>query len=144
MSSRSTQEPVAAVSTLTTDIAGVIRGYERMMEQADAELQPHVQQLHDMHVNHAARLVECLADSGGKPDDPGSLMGAVHAAVDSADDWFKAGRGSARDAIIKGEETLIGRYGEAADKTQVLPDLHDMLVEQREELRTHVNSLKDD
>lgn len=135
-------DPVAAVSQLADDVADVISGYETMVERAEADLQPYVERLHALHKNHESRLLECLADKGGKPDEPGSYMSAVHETVATARDWFGKLDGSALDGIIDGEERLIARYRETARDTEGEPSLHEVVVDQQVALSSQVDAIK--
>lgn len=138
----SDQDPVAAVSRLADDVADVINGYETMIERAEADLQPYVERLHALHKNHETRLLECLADRGSEPENPGSFMSAVHETVATARDWFGKLDDSALDGIIDGEERLIARYRQTARDTEGEPSLHEVVVDQQVALSSQVDAIK--
>lgn len=136
------QTPVDAVSRLADDVADIINGYETMIERAEADLQPYVQRLHALHKTHETRLLQCLADKGSRPENPGSVMSAVHETVATARDWFGKLDESALEGIIDGEERLIARYRETARETEDVPSLHEVVVDQQVALSSQVDAIK--
>lgn len=102
-------DAVAALSDLMTYIADVIRGHDRMKERAEPDLAPFIDRLHAMHRSHASAIAEHLERMGGRPEDAGSMMGAVHVAVATARDWIGALDTLARDELLRGEERLRGQ-----------------------------------
>lgn len=137
-----THDPTAALSQLTTDIADIIKGYEVMEEKADADLRPIAQRLHALHEAHAAELMTVMEEMGGRPEDTGSMMGAVHQAVATGRDWFGRLDATAIPQVISGEERLISSYDAALDTAEARPELHEVLNHQRGALASHVDALK--
>lgn len=137
-----TTEPIPALSQLATDIADVIKGYEVMEERADEDLRPIAERLHALHETHAADLMTALEQSGGKPEDTGSLMGLVHQAVMTGRDWFASLDASALPQIIQGEERLLQSYDDALEGVQAVPSLKTMLDDQRAAVQAQVDALK--
>ncbi|MEM9755507.1 MAG: DUF2383 domain-containing protein [Pseudomonadota bacterium] len=137
-----THDPTAALSQLTTDIADIIKGYEVMEERADADLRPVAQRLHALHEAHAAELLTVMEEMGGRPEDSGSMMGAVHQAVATGRDWFGALDASAIPQIVSGEERLLASYDDALGAAEPRPQLHDLLLEQRSAVRNQIDALK--
>jgi uncharacterized protein (TIGR02284 family) len=137
-----TQDPTAALSRLTTDIADIIKGYEVMEEKADDELRPVAQRLHALHERHAAELLTAIEDMGGRPEDTGSMMGAVHQAVATGRDWFGALDASAIPKIVSGEERLLSSYDTALESAGARPDLRKVLVHQRGTIRSQIDALQ--
>lgn len=136
-------DPTAALSQLTTDIADIIKGYEVMEEKADDDLRAVAQRLHALHEAHAADLLSTLEDLGGRPEDTGSMMGAVHQAVATGRDWFDALDASAIPQVVAGEERLISSYDAAIEAAEPNPTLHTMLLGQRMALCEQIDSLSD-
>jgi len=124
-------DPTAALSRLATDVADIIKGYAVMEERAEGELAPVAQRLHALHEAHAAELMTAMEEMGGRPEDTGSMMGAVHAAVATGRDWFDALDDSALPQVVAGEERLLSAYDDALDATRQTPELHAMIREQR-------------
>jgi uncharacterized protein (TIGR02284 family) len=137
-----THDPTAALSQLATDIADIMKGYEVMEQKADADLRPVAQRLHALHEAHAAELLTVMEEMGGRPEDTGSIMGAVHQAVATGRDWFGALDASAIPQIVSGEERLLSSYDEALGTTEMRKDLHDMLLHQRSTLHSQIDALK--
>lgn len=137
-----THDPTAALSQLTTDIADIIKGYEVMEEKADPELRPVAQRLHALHEAHAAELLTAMEEMGGRPEDTGSMMGAVHQAVATGRDWFGALDTSAIPQIVTGEERLLSSYDDALDTAEPRPELQEMLQHQRSALKSQIDALK--
>lgn len=139
-----TQDPTAALSQLTTDIADIIKGYEVMEERANDDLRAVAQRLHALHEAHATELLTTMEEMGGHPEDAGSMMGAVHQAVATGRDWFDALDGSAIPQIVKGEERLLKTYDGALDASEARPELQEMLLDQRAALQAQIDALKQD
>lgn len=139
-----TQDPTAALSRLTTDIADIIKGYEVMEERADGELRPVAQRLHALHETHAAELMTAMEEMGGHPEDTGSMMGTVHQAVATGRDWFDALDRSAIPQIVTGEDRLLTSYDDALDAAELRPDLQEMLLDQRAALKAQIDALRQD
>jgi uncharacterized protein (TIGR02284 family) len=137
-----TQDPTATLSQLATDIADIIKGYEVMEEKADDELRPVAQRLHALHERHAAELLTAIEDMGGRPEDTGSMMGAVHQAVATGRDWFGALDASAIPQIVSGEERLLSSYDTALESAGARPDLRKVLVHQRGTIRSQIDALQ--
>lgn len=137
-----THDPTAALSQLTTDIADIIKGYEVMEKKADADLRPVAQRLHALHEAHAAELLTAMENMGGRPEDTGSMMGAVHQAVATGRDWFGTLDATAIPQVVAGEEELLSSYDAALDSAEPRPELHELLLDQRGTLRSHVDALK--
>lgn len=138
-----THDPTAALSQLTTDIADIIKGYEVMEEKADGDLRPVAQRLHALHETHAAELLTVMEEMGGRPENTGSMMGAVHQAVATGRDWFGALDASAIPQIVSGEERLLSSYDNALDDTKPRPNLYDLLLHQRSAVRNQIEALKE-
>jgi uncharacterized protein (TIGR02284 family) len=137
-----TQDPTAALSQLATDIADIIRGYEVMEAKADAELRPVAQRLHALHEAHAEQILTALEEMGGRPEDAGSMMGAVHQAVATGRDWFGTLDRSAIPQIAAGEERLLKSYDAALAAVEPRPDLQKMLLHQQGALRSQIDALR--
>jgi uncharacterized protein (TIGR02284 family) len=140
--SSDTHDPTAAISQLTTDIADIIKGYEVMEGKAESELRPIAQRLHALHEAHAAELLTAIEDMGGRPEDSGSMMGAVHQAVATGRDWFDALDETAIPQIVSGEETLLSSYDATLELTIPRPEIHAVLLHQRSALQAQVDALK--
>ncbi|AHM05122.1 hypothetical protein roselon_02824 [Roseibacterium elongatum DSM 19469] len=137
-----THDPTAALSQLTTNIADIIRGYEVMEDKADVELRPVAQRLHALHEAHAAELLTVMENMGGRPEDTGSMMGAVHQAVATGRDWLGTLDASAIPQIVSGEERLLSSYDAALDTAEPRPELHKLLLHQRDTLKSQIDALK--
>lgn len=137
-----THDPTAALSQLTTDIADIIKGYEVMEDKADDDLRPVAQRLHALHEAHADELMTLLESMGGRPEDAGSMMGAVHRAVATGRDWFGALDVSAIPQIVSGEERLLKSYDDALEAAQGRPEIHELLLDQRAAVQAQIDSLQ--
>lgn len=137
-----TKAPVKALSDLSTDIADIVRGYEVMQEKADDDLRPIAQRLHALHEGHAAALLTAIDRMGGHPENTGSMMGAVHAAVATGRDWFGALDASAIPQIIDGEERLIESYDTALAQVTGIADVEDQVAEQRATVQAQIDALR--
>jgi uncharacterized protein (TIGR02284 family) len=135
-------DSIAALSDLVTDVVDVIKGYEIMQERAEPDLRPAVDRLHDLHAAHCTSLMEHLEGMGGRPEDAGSMMGAVHMAVATARDWFGALDGSALESILNGEQQLIDSYTTALRVPHTNATLIRVLEDQRAALRDEVVALR--
>ena len=135
-------DSIAALSDLVTDLVDVIKGYETMEERAEPDLRPAVERLHALHAAHCTALMEHLQAMGGRPEDAGSMMGAVHTAVATARDWFGALDGSALDSILDGEKRLIDSYTTALGVPHSDATLIALLEDQRAALRDEVLALR--
>ena len=135
-------KPVAAISSLITDIVDAVNGYETMVEKAEDELKPKVEKLLALHRENAAQLMEIYSEKGGNPDQAGSMMGIVHTAVANARDITGTLDASALDEIIRGEERILTQYDEAAAETANDGVAHQIIVEQRKALRSEIDRLK--
>ncbi|MGR3513515.1 MAG: DUF2383 domain-containing protein [Paracoccaceae bacterium] len=133
---------VGGLSELATTLSDVIRGYEEMEKRAEAELLPAVQALKARHESDAAEILELLEETGGRPENTGSMMGVVHEAVATARDWFGGLDGSALDAIIDGEENVLEQYKSALPHVHAQPEIHDVVVRQRDALESEIETLK--
>jgi uncharacterized protein (TIGR02284 family) len=137
-----TRNPTAALSRLTTEIADIIKGYEVMEDKADADLRPVAQRLHALHEAHAAELLTAMEEMGGRPEDTGSMMGAVHQAVATGRDWFDALDASAIPQIVSGEDRLLSSYEAALSAAEPHEELRELLEHQRNALAAHVDALR--
>lgn len=135
-------DATGAVSNLVDDLADALNGYDTIREKADSGLEKDAERLYELHQRHASALMEWLAEHGGQPDRPGSMMGAVHTAVASARNWFGKLDESAKSGIVDGENRLIDSYNEAQKNAAPDSDLHDLLSRQREELQAQINTMK--
>lgn len=133
---------VGGLSDLATTLADVTRGYEEMEQRAEGTLLPAVKSLRERHERDAAEILALLEKTGGRPDETGSMMGAVHQAVATARDWFGDLDGSTIDAVVDGEERVLEQYNSTLSETSGTPDVHEVVVRQRDGLRKEVHTLK--
>lgn len=136
------QTIVGGLSDLATTLVDVTRGYKEMEDRAEPDLLPTIKSLKDRHERDAAEVLSLLEKTGGRPEDTGSVMGAVHEAVATARDWFGGLDGSAIDAIVDGEEQVLEQYRDALAQTHGTPEIHDVMVRQKNELSQEVDALR--
>ena len=134
-------DPVDAISELTTDVVDVIKGYDTMRDRAEGKLKPVVDRLHKLHEAHATELLELVSKAGGKPEDQGSMMAAVHTAVATARDWFGARDGSAIDQVISGERQLLQSYDKATAMCTDHDGFHRTLETQKKQLSSEIEAI---
>lgn len=137
-----THDPTAALSQLATDITNIVKGYEVMEEKADDDLCPVAQRLHALHEAHAAELMTALEEMGGRPENTGSFMGAVHQAVATGRDWFGALDASSIPRIVQGEQRLLSSYDDALEGAEPHRELHALLTDQRDALVSQIAALQ--
>ncbi len=135
-------EPVPALSDLTTDVVDVIGGYEYAVERAETGIRPTLEKLLNIHRRHAAELMEAVSKAGGHPDSSGSMMGAVHKAVVASQNWFGELDMSTLDGFFDGEERLLSSYDEAAAASDSVPEVSKVVCDQRAELRSLLQQLR--
>lgn len=132
----------ASLQNLATTLSDVIRGYDQILSRAAPDLVAPVQALRDRHERDAAEILTLLGAAGDAPDEPGSLMGAVHEAVVTARDWLGALDRDALDAILEGEERVLDHYAATLAETYEKPELHDLVAAQQQALETHLRTLQ--
>ena len=113
-----------------------------MEDRAEAELLPTVQEFRALHERHGAQLLALLEKAGGRPENTGSTMGAVHEAVAAARDWFGVLDASAIDAIIDGEIQVLDRYNASLKESTEMGEIHDVIVQQRNEIEKVIAAAK--
>lgn len=136
------EQPVAAVAQLATDVVDAIHGYETMVEKAEDDLRPAVERLLALHQSHAPDLMQMVGALGGQPEDAGSAMSAVHRAVAAARDFFGALDASAAGQIADGEERIVQSYSTAMSHMGDQPKMRQTLADQRDALRAEITRLR--
>ena len=136
-------QALAAVSSLATDLADVISGYRTMIGKAEGDLIPVVERLLALHEAHAARVMEMLVELGGDPEQAGSFMGTVHSAVAHARDLTGTLDGSAIDNVLDGEGHILDSYRDALSGTEGHPEISGEISKQYQALREHVAALRE-
>lgn len=134
-------QPVAAISTLATELADVIKGYQAMLGKADGDLRPLIERLVTLHETHAARIHEIYRDLGGNPEEAGSFMGSVHTAIAHLRDLTGSLDATAISSIINGEERILATYADAVEAAGGHPDIQNVVADQMKVLREHVKAL---
>jgi hypothetical protein len=84
-----------------------LRGFQKMVEQAEVEFRPTAELFSTLHGRHVARLDAMLRKMGAQPDEDGSFMGAVNVAVVSLRAVFDAIDMEVMDRVRSGEENVI-------------------------------------
>ncbi len=136
-----TKDTTAALSQLSTDITDVIKGFDEMEKRSDPDILPIVQRLHTLHEEHSAALFTAIETMGGRPEDSGSMMGAVQVAVAAARDWFDKMDMSALPRIIEGEKRLTKSYDEAIAATSGHSGVRELLDNQRAAIEAQIDAL---
>jgi uncharacterized protein (TIGR02284 family) len=139
-----THDPTAALSQLSTEIAETVKGYEVMADEGDPDLREAAVHLHDMHESHASQILNAVETMGGRPEDAGSMMGAVRRAVSTSENWLGRLDREALPRIVEGEERLLASYDEALAATTDHPDIHEMLRQQRAIVEARIDVLRRD
>ena len=132
---------IAGLSQLATTLGDVTRGYTEMEERAEADLLPVVRSLRKRHERDGGEVMALLEVAGGRPEDTGSMMGAVHELVAMARDWVGALDRRAIDGIIDGEKLVLDQYVSSLGATESNQEIHDVLVRQKNELEQEVADL---
>lgn len=135
-------DPIPALSDLTTDVVDVIGGYEYAVEHAESDVKPTLEKFLDIHQRHAAELMETVSKTGGHPDSSGSMMGAVHKAVVASQNWFGELDMSTLKGFFDGEERLLSSYDEAAAASDTVPEVNKVVCDQRTELKDLLQKLR--
>lgn len=135
------EQAESALEPIATDLSDVLAGYETMLEKADPELVPMITSLHDLHKKHLVVLLNLLTERGESPEDIGSSMGSVHKFVATARDWIGSLDASSRQSILDGEKRVLESYGDALEQSQDDTEIHDLLVQQRDALKSLVERL---
>lgn len=134
-------DSLEALSHLHTLSVDTLRGFDKMVEKAEAEFLPIAERFTALHGRHVARLDTMVREMGGVPDAGGSFMGTVNAAVVTLRSVFDAIDVEVMDRVRSGEDSVIAAFDRAIGAS--LPQGHsEALVQMKSELTGLLNETR--
>ena len=128
-------EALTLLHTLSVDTR---RGFEKMVEKADADFQSTAERFSALHGRHVARLDTMVREMGGLPDADGSFMGTVNVAVVALRAVFDVIDTDVMDRVRSGEDNVLVAFDDAIAAS--LPQGHrQALTEMKAELTGLLN-----
>lgn len=100
-------EALIELHTLSVDTR---RGFDKMVEKADADFRPIADRFSALHDRHVARLDMMVREMGGLPDADGSFMGAINSAVVTLRAVFDSIDSGVMAQVRSGEENVIAAF----------------------------------
>ena len=98
------------LATLPTRLIDVLAGYKAMLEKAEPEIQPIVNEYIDTHELHEKQLAERLTKLGHKADEDGSFFSVVQNSIVRVRSMFTEIGTNTLPQIVDGENSLIDLY----------------------------------
>ncbi len=138
-----TSQVLHTIHTATNDI---LSGYDTMVERAEAEILPIVEDLQRMHRDHATQQENWLARFSETGADDESFRGSINQAVVTIRDWISGLDEDSLTAVRDGEQKLMDIYDATmADWTvDGDTDISDGLTKQFGEIEDKVEELPAD
>lgn len=132
-----------ALHDVHTAVNDILAGYETMEERAEPEILVTIRNLREMHREHAAEIVQRLAELGETTGDDASFRGSVNKAVVTMRDWVSDLDADTLPFVRDGEERLLGIYEEAIAESERGGDVDSsrLLTNQRDQVRDWKNQL---
>ncbi|WP_224816294.1 DUF2383 domain-containing protein [Hasllibacter sp. MH4015] len=127
-----TRADIDAIQKALTRTCDALAGYDKMVEEAEAEVLPILRKIHEIHRVHAGQLASLINGMGGTPDTDGSVMTTVNKTVISLRALFDEIDDDALERAIDGEEYVTDAFHDAMAEVPEGPDrqaLADMLAE---------------
>jgi Domain of unknown function (DUF2383) len=105
-------EPLARLHTRTVD---ALKGFVKMVENAQPDFRPVVQRFHDVHVRHADEISRLLTARGMTVDADGSFMGTVNETVIGLRAFFNEIDVEAMSSVRSGERHVLNAFDEVLE-----------------------------
>jgi hypothetical protein len=127
-------DAIEGIVTLHTRTVDAMKGYAKMVQNAETKFRPVAQQFHDVHTRHAAALSVMLASAGREVDENGSFIGTVNATVVSLRAFFDEIDEDVMESVRSGEDHVLKafdgalEYGLPTDQASELAHMRDELV----------------
>lgn len=99
------------LATLQVRHTDAANGYQKGVENADAEMKPMLESLVELHDRSAGEAADILKAHGGEPDDDGSWMSWVHETIMSVRGTFDDIDQDVIPGIIDGEQRILDQIG---------------------------------
>ena len=122
-------------------VVDVIRGYDKLVERAEPDLEPLARRMAALHRGHHEGLHMALEARGHPPDSEGSFMGLVQENVIRIRSWVDDLDAHVVPRIREGEEQLIELYDEAIEAAPAGDRDRGVLEAQRAELAAEVERM---
>lgn len=139
--SASLHDSDAALATLHTRTVDALKGFVKMVENAEPDFRPLVQRFHDLHLRHADEIGRLLTARGKTVDADGSFMGTINETVvglraffDEIDEEVMSSVRSGEGHVLKAFDHVLKSPLEAhdlADITRMRAELAQLLHETR-------------
>lgn len=104
------QPLIDALVTLHTRTVDSRIGLEKMLEKAEPDFRPVVQQFHAVHDAHAGAIANILSARGCTVDDDGSIMGSINRTVIAIRALFDDVGADLLTAIHDGERHVLDAF----------------------------------
>lgn len=108
-----TANPRDALDQVHTAVKDVLAGYDTLLQRAEPDIRPTVQEFATMHERHASELANRLGQMGDAPDGDASIRGSVNKAAVTIRDWVSTLDENALSFVRDGEERLANIYDDA-------------------------------
>jgi Domain of unknown function (DUF2383) len=105
-------EPLARLHTRTID---ALKGFVKMVENAQPDFRPVIQRFHDVHVRHADEISRLLTARGMTVDADGSFMGTVNETVIGLRAFFNEIDVEAMSSVRSGERHVLNAFDEVLE-----------------------------
>lgn len=132
---------INCVQSLFDTLIDVSKGYQELVQRADASIQGLIQDLADQHARDIEEIEATARQSGIELDRSGTLMSDVQKAVVKFRDLVSRLGPNVLEAIADGEETVVKRYDSAVKDLPEDHDLRTVLTRQRHTLRGKIGDL---
>ncbi|MBF9029608.1 DUF2383 domain-containing protein [Rhodobacterales bacterium HKCCE3408] len=126
-------DPRAALQRLLDRTIDAQAGYDVLLDKAETDIAPLLQDFHDAHEKHAETVAAMISAYGAEPDSDGTLMSSVNRAVTTIRSMFDEIDEDVLDAVASGEEYVLETFTDAIEAVES-GDAHDALVKFRAEL----------
>ncbi|WP_245990278.1 DUF2383 domain-containing protein [Tabrizicola piscis] len=123
----------AALATLHTRTVDALKGFVKMVENAEPEFRPVVQKFHDLHVRHAEEIGRLLMARGKTVDADGSFMGTINETVVGLRAFFDEIDEEVMSSVRSGEGHVLKAFDEVL-KSPVEAHEHSDIATMRAEL----------
>lgn len=131
----------SALATLHTRTVDALKGFVKMVENAEPDFRPVVQRFHDLHARHANEIGRILTARGKTVDADGSFMGTVNETVVGLRAFFDEIDEEVMSSVRSGEGHVLNAFDhvlkspleaqEHADITKMRVELAQLVHETR-------------
>lgn len=134
---------LSELATLQVRYTDAANGYEKGVDNADAQMRPIFEKLVDLHRKGATEAANILVAHGGEPDQDGSWMSLVHETIMSARGLFGDVDESAISGIIDGEQRLLDQIGTVLSQNLWTETERRTIEAQRDQINSVLASLRE-